>query len=57
MLVMFPGILDHRVKPTEGRRVCAAMNLHKCPYKEWEGMNGGYEDHIFQRNLTKLNAK
>ena len=35
---MFPGILDHRVKPTEGRRVCAAMNLHKCPYKEWEGI-------------------
>ena len=31
MLVMFPGILDHRVKPTEGRRVCAAMNLHKLP--------------------------
>ena len=57
MLVMFPGILDHRVKPTEGRRVCAAMNLHKCPYKEWEGMNGGYEDHIFHRNLSKLNTK
>ena len=29
---MFPGILEHRVKPTTGRRVCAAMNL----YKEWK---------------------
>ena len=57
MLVMFPGILEHRVKPTEGKRVCAAMNLHKCPYKEWEGMNGGYEDHIFHRNISKLNTK
>ena len=31
MLVLFPGILEHRVKPTTGRRVCAAMNLHKLP--------------------------
>tara|TARA_Y100000022_G_C12920564_1_gene226993 strand:- start:114 stop:512 length:399 start_codon:yes stop_codon:yes gene_type:complete len=29
MLVMFPGIVEHRVKPTMGRRVCAAMNLWK----------------------------
>ena len=29
MLVMFPGILEHRVKPTMGRRVCAAMNIWK----------------------------
>ena len=31
MIVLFPGILEHRVKPTTGRRVCAAMNLHKLP--------------------------
>ena len=31
MLVMFPGSLEHRVKPTMGRRVCAAMNLYKIP--------------------------
>tara|TARA_B100000073_G_C23491833_1_gene475998 strand:+ start:68 stop:670 length:603 start_codon:yes stop_codon:yes gene_type:complete len=31
MLVMFPGSLEHRVKPTMGRRVCAAMNLFKLP--------------------------
>ena len=26
---MFPGSLEHRVKPTMGRRVCAAMNLNQ----------------------------
>ena len=41
MLVMFPGILNHRVKPTMGRRVCAAMNLHKEPKEEYENMHGG----------------
>ncbi len=29
MLVLFPGILDHEVPPTAGRRVVVAMNLHK----------------------------
>ena len=29
MLVLFPGILDHEVPPTAGRRVVIAMNLHK----------------------------
>lgn len=41
MLVMFPGILEHRVKPTKGRRVCAAMNLHKHPQGAYENMHGG----------------
>ena len=29
MLVMFPGILNHEVPATEGRRVVVAMNLNK----------------------------
>ena len=29
MLVMFPGILNHEVAATEGRRVVVAMNLNK----------------------------
>jgi hypothetical protein len=28
-LLVFPGILDHEVPPTAGRRVVIAMNLHK----------------------------
>ena len=57
MLVIFPGTTFHRVKPTKGRRVCAAMNIHKSPYKEWENMNGGFEDKVFARYLSKLEAK
>jgi len=30
-LVLFPGILNHHVPPTEGRRVVVAMNLFKVP--------------------------
>jgi len=30
-LVLFPGILNHHVPPTEGRRVIVAMNLFKFP--------------------------
>lgn len=28
-LVLFPGVLDHEVPPTSGRRVVIAMNLYK----------------------------
>ncbi len=28
-MLVFPGILDHEVPPTAGRRVVVAMNLHK----------------------------
>ena len=30
-LVLFPGILEHHVPPTNGRRVIVAMNLFKLP--------------------------
>jgi hypothetical protein len=30
-LVLFPGLLDHQVPPTQGRRVVVAMNLFKIP--------------------------
>lgn len=30
-LVLFPGILNHHVPPTEGRRVVIAMNIFKIP--------------------------
>lgn len=30
MLIMFPGVLEHEVPLTEGRRVVVAMNLYKA---------------------------
>lgn len=30
LMVMFPGVLNHEVPATEGRRVVVSMNLYKC---------------------------
>jgi len=31
MLIIFPGIVQHEVPPTDGKRVVVAMNLNKFP--------------------------